>query len=260
MLNNTLHPGRDHHPMPPLPSPCHGQLAFQAAHLPTRDRGFDPQRNHRISREEALDLVLNFQARPEALRHSASAYARSAFEQLLGQPEAAGIRIYLAEHADGSPTMVMGAVDAAGADLDGTLNLWMQNTIDCPPICKWAILAKRGLRPELMASPNGEFDIHRNHLISREEAADLALRHQARPEAGEHYASAYARSAFKELLAQPEAVGIRIYRAEHDDGSPTMVMVAIDKQGIDMASPENLFMQNSADCPPVCKDARLAKR
>lgn len=64
---------------------------------------FDPTRDHRITREEAASLVRNFQTQAKEGAHRASAFNRSAFEQLLAQPGAAGIRIYRAHHTDGSP-------------------------------------------------------------------------------------------------------------------------------------------------------------
>lgn len=103
------------------------------------------------------------------------------------------------------------------------------------------------------------FDFKRDHRINRAEAADLVLNFQAKPDAGVHFASAFGRSAFDLLLAQPGAAGIRIYRAEHADGSPTMVMVAVDENGTDLDAETNLFMQNSHDCPPRCGGATLAK-
>ena len=96
---------------------------------------FDSTRDHRIPREEAASLVRNFHSRAETGSHRATAFNRSAFEQLLAQPGAAGIRIYHARHADGSPTMVMVAVDAQGTDLAGANALYAQNTTDCPPYC-----------------------------------------------------------------------------------------------------------------------------
>lgn len=96
---------------------------------------FDPAHDHRISRDEAASLVRNHQTRAEAGAHRASAFNRSAFEQLLAQSGAAGIRIYHARHADGSPTMVMVAVDAKGEDLAATSNVLVQNGTDCPPNC-----------------------------------------------------------------------------------------------------------------------------
>ncbi len=96
---------------------------------------FDPTRDHRISRDEAAGLIQAHRAQAAPGAHQASAFNRSAFEQLLAQPGAAGIRIYHARHADGSPTMVMVAVDGTGSDLASTSNLCMQNSHDCPPIC-----------------------------------------------------------------------------------------------------------------------------
>lgn len=104
-------------------------------------QAFDPARDHRITREEAASLVRNFHAQAAAGTHRASAFNRSAFEQLLAQPGAAGIRIYHARHADHSPTMVMVAVDATGKDMDSTQAVFIQNTTDCPPICFGTSLA-----------------------------------------------------------------------------------------------------------------------
>ncbi len=102
---------------------------------------FDPARDHRITRSEAAGLVRNFHAQADAGVHRASAFNRSAFEQLLGQAGAAGIRIYLARHDDGSPTMVMVAVDGEGKDMDGAQSICIQNSTDCPPICFGTTLA-----------------------------------------------------------------------------------------------------------------------
>ena len=104
---------------------------------------FDPTRDHRITREEAATLVQAFQSGAEAGDHLASAFNRSAFEQLLVQPGAAGIRIYRGQHADGSPTMVMVAVDAAGTDLDEPTCIFVQNTQDCPPYCAGSRLSNK---------------------------------------------------------------------------------------------------------------------
>ena len=98
-------------------------------------KAFDPTCDHRITREEAASLIRNFHAKAEAGAHRASAFNRSAFEQLLAQPGAAGIRIYHARHADGSPTMVMVAVDGSGQDLATADAACMQYGTDCPPYC-----------------------------------------------------------------------------------------------------------------------------
>lgn len=107
-----------------------------------------------------------------------------------------------------------------------------------------------------MSSPS--FDTSRDHRIPREEAASLVQAFQSQAGADEHRASAFNRSAFEQLLAQPGAAGIRIYRAQHPDGSPTMVMVAVDGEGMDLDGAEAVCIQNSTDCPPVCFGTSLA--
>lgn len=101
------------------------------------------------------------------------------------------------------------------------------------------------------------FDAKREHRIRREEAASLVQAFHSKSKAGEHRSSTFNRSAFEHLLAQPGAAGIRIYRAQHPDGSPTMVMVAVDAEGVDMDASEAVFTQNSHDCPPICGGSRL---
>ncbi|HEX9080968.1 MAG TPA: hypothetical protein VF768_01755 [Holophagaceae bacterium] len=96
------------------------------------------------------------------------------------------------------------------------------------------------------------FDSARDHRISRDEAAGLIKAHQAQAAPGAHQATAFNRSAFEHLLAQPGAAGIRIYHARHADGSPTMVMVAVDGSGQDLAAPNAVYTQNGQDCPPWC--------
>ena len=107
---------------------------------------------------------------------------------------------------------------------------------------------------------NQTFDPTRDHLITRGEASSLIQAFQSRAAVGEHRASAFNRSAFDQLLAQPGAAGIRIYRASHPDGSPTMVMVAVDAAGADLDAPSCLFAQNTHDCPPNCGGTSLASQ
>ncbi len=96
------------------------------------------------------------------------------------------------------------------------------------------------------------FDPHCDHRISRDEAASLVQAFQACAKRGDHRASAFNRSAFEQLLTQPGAAGIRIYRAQNEDGSPTMVMVAVSVEGQDIASRDAVFIQNGGNCPPFC--------
>jgi len=96
------------------------------------------------------------------------------------------------------------------------------------------------------------FDPSANHAISKAEAAKLvgAFRKAASP--GAHQSTAFNRSAFESILAQPGCAGIRIYRAAHEDGTATMVLVGVDASGHDLAGQEALCAQNGTNCPPFC--------
>ncbi len=59
-----------------------------------------------------------------------------------------------------------------------------------------------------------------------------------------------ARNAFEKLLAQPGVIGIRIYYAQLDDGTPTFVLVGVDANGKDMNS--GLLLERIWPCPPFC--------
>lgn len=108
-----------------------------------RKKAFDPTRDHCITREEATSHIQAFQDHAKAGTHRASAFNRSAFEQLLAQPGAAGIRIYHAQHKDGAPAMVLVAVDSKGVDLNSTGAVFIQNGFDCPPVCFGANLGRQ---------------------------------------------------------------------------------------------------------------------
>ena len=61
----------------------------------------------------------------------------------------------------------------------------------------------------------------------------------------------FARSAFDKILAQKGVVGIRYYFAAKDNGNPTIVLVGVSAQGLDMAE---TIMEGAVDCPPWCND------
>lgn len=220
----------------------------------------DLQRDHRIDQQEAVDLVHRYQASGPPRSHLATAYNLSAFTILLGQPGCEGIRIYRALHEDATPTLVMVGVDAQGRDLAEDTHAFIQAGQNCPPVCFWesifhAAETPCGLSQEARVSL--EFDVHRDHRISKERITGLvkAFQSQARPD--ELHASMYHRSAFEYVLDQLGCAGIRIYLAQHDDGHYCMVMVGVDAAGADLTGKDARYAQNSHDCPPYCFDASL---
>lgn len=90
-----------------------------------------------------------------------------------------------------------------------------------------------------------------SHLVSREHAEELIARFRATATPGAVRAHAFDRSAFDALLAQPRAAGIRIHYGLYADGTDTVVLYAMDKNGRDLTEmPAN----NSRVCPPSCPE------
>lgn len=104
-------------------------LAWEASAAPKQETPASP---HLISREHAQELIARFRATavPGAVR--AHSFARSAFDALLAQPGAAGIRLYYGKYSDGRVTFVLYAIDQTGQDLT---QLAANRNMDCPPFC-----------------------------------------------------------------------------------------------------------------------------
>ncbi|HJV23590.1 MAG TPA: hypothetical protein VJ570_12880 [Holophagaceae bacterium] len=96
------------------------------------------------------------------------------------------------------------------------------------------------------------FDPLQNHAISRTDAAVLIQAQSAQAAPGEHLATVFNRSAFERILAQAGCAGIRVYRARHADGTPTLVLVGVDADGQDLATEQSEFAQFGTNCPPFC--------
>jgi hypothetical protein len=47
-------------------------------------------------------------------------------------------------------------------------------------------------------------------------------------------------------------VGIRIYYAAQDDGTPELVIVGVDENGKDLE--EGVILERNLPCPPYCND------
>jgi hypothetical protein len=60
----------------------------------------------------------------------------------------------------------------------------------------------------------------------------------------------FARRAFDQILAQPGCIGVRFYFAQKTDGTPTVVVVGVNAQGLAMTS--GAVEDNDLPCPPWC--------
>jgi hypothetical protein len=61
---------------------------------------------------------------------------------------------------------------------------------------------------------------------------------------------AFNREIFDRILAQPGCTAVRYYYAKTDNGTPTIVIVGVDTNGIDMES--EVIGESSFPCPPIC--------
>lgn len=87
---------------------------------------------HRISLPDALALVQRAQKTPPRLVKGWSIDA-AVIREILAQPGATQLRVYLGAKEDGEATPVFLAVSAEGRDLsDGTIAEWAW---PCPPLC-----------------------------------------------------------------------------------------------------------------------------
>lgn len=124
--------GEEHFPCPPFCPPGPGfdsSLALSptniAPHILTRH-------DHRITRQEAKDLIARYRERSDRTIR-ASMFYRAIFDELLAQKGCTGIRLHYALEPDGSPTLVLVGVDSNGADMwNGVLG---ENHWPCPPFC-----------------------------------------------------------------------------------------------------------------------------
>src|SRR5271154_4939949 len=58
--------------------------------------------------------------------------------------------------------------------------------------------------------------------------------------------------AITSLLGQDGCVGIRYYYAITDDGNKQLVLVGVDKDGNDLVGKNNVCIDTSQPCPPLC--------
>lgn len=87
------------------------------------------------------------------------------------------------------------------------------------------------------------------HQISLEEARKLIQNYKSKQKEGEIHAHYFGKEAIYKLLDQEGCVGIRIYYASKEDGTPELVIVGVNEEGKDL---ENIILERGWPCPPYC--------
>ena len=94
------------------------------------------------------------------------------------------------------------------------------------------------------------FTGNKPHEISLQDAALLTKRFRDTVSEDAIKGGFFARNAFERTLAQEGCVGIRCYFAAFDDGSPTIVIVGVNRHGNDIWN--GSLSEEWIPCPPKC--------
>ncbi len=211
---------------------------------------FTGDENHVITLEEGIQLTRNYRkfAGKDAVK--GGYFGREIIERIIAQDGCVGIRFYHGERQNGKPTFVLTGVESSGNDLfQGILGQEMRlNTTEnshANPLnsdsWKKAVTSRRASQI---------FSGNENHFVTLAEASEYTRNYRINMLEGESKGRFYAKSIFRKILAQSDCVGIRVYYARHDDGSPSCVLVGVDQYGIDLVS--GVVGQKSMECPPWC--------
>jgi hypothetical protein len=96
-----------------------------------------------------------------------------------------------------------------------------------------------------------------NHVVTLDQAVKFVQNYSTNPTVPTIKGGFFARSIFDKILAQNGCVGIRIYYAKKDDGSPAMVLVGVDTYANDMTG--GTVGELLYPCPPFCGQSVLNK-
>jgi hypothetical protein len=89
-----------------------------------------------------------------------------------------------------------------------------------------------------------------HHQVTSDQAARWTAEYQKTMGDGALVAGYFGKNIFEKILSQEEAVGIRIYKAKHDNGDEVLVLVGVDGKGNDIVS--GVVGENIIPCPPFC--------
>jgi hypothetical protein len=97
------------------------------------DAKFPGAEKHEISLDEAKLHIQRHKKNPIHPKHHGGSFDRAAIEKIFAHPECKALRIYHGKNEDGTPSLVLLGVDAAGKDM--TKNAIMEGSRPCPPYC-----------------------------------------------------------------------------------------------------------------------------
>jgi len=89
-----------------------------------------------------------------------------------------------------------------------------------------------------------------NHQIDLMTAQRLIKNNEMSSRAQSIKGGFFGRDAIEKVLAQPGCTGIRLYYAQNDDGTPSIVIFGVDAKGIDIKS--GVLLDAMRPCPPFC--------
>ncbi len=96
-----------------------------------------------------------------------------------------------------------------------------------------------------------------HHQVTLNQAQRWTSEFQKTAGEGELIAGYFGRNIFERILDQEGAVGVRIYKAKHDNGDDVFVLVGVDKEGQDITS---VVGEGIVPCPPFCdRDVAISK-
>ena len=102
-----------------------------------------------------------------------------------------------------------------------------------------------GARPQ-------QYTGNEDHLITLDQAVKYIQNFKNFPKAPMIKGAYFGRSVFDKILAQSGCIGVRYYYAQGDDGTPTLVVVGVDRGGNDITG--GSIAEHSLPCPPYCGD------
>jgi len=96
------------------------------------------------------------------------------------------------------------------------------------------------------------FSGEEHHQVTLNQAQRWTAEYQKTAGEGELVAGYFGRNIFDKILSQEQAVGVRIYKAKHDNGDDVFVLVGVDDEGKDITS--GIVGEGILPCPPICDD------